>query len=81
MEYSCASRSVQMVKFLLDLGVDPNTQDEVHWYYYSLQQYFNACPLLQDGWTPLMAASTRDFPDIVQELLNGGANPDIRDKV
>ena len=31
MEFSCLSGNVQMVKFLLDQGVDPNTRDMVHY--------------------------------------------------
>ena len=35
----------------------------------------------QDGWTPLMTASSKNFPEVVQELLNSGANPNIKNKV
>ena len=35
----------------------------------------------QDGWTPLMVASSKNFPEVVQELLSSGANPNIFNKV
>ena len=85
MECGCLSGNMQMIKFLLERGVNPNTQDEVHLQLVAvllclfIAKHVNT--LIQDGWTPLMTASCRDLPDIVQELLNGGANPDIRNKV
>ena len=38
-------------------------------------------PLIQEGWTALMDASFRDHLEVVKELLNNGANPDIKNIV
>ena len=35
----------------------------------------------QDGWTPLMIASSNKSPEVVQELFNSGASPNIKNKV
>ena len=36
MEFCCLNGNVEMVTLLLEQGVDPNTQNEVHSNYYSL---------------------------------------------
>ncbi len=56
-----AKENVEVVKFLLDLGLNPNSANN-------------------DGRTPLMGAALKGRSEVVQILVNHGANLDQRDK-
>ena len=42
---------------------------------------FTSLDPMQDGWTPLMTASSKNVVEAVRELLKGGADPNIISKV
>ena len=35
----------------------------------------------QDGWSALMTACSKGYPQVVEVLLHGGAHPDLQSKV
>jgi len=56
-----AKENVETVKFLLELGLDPNAAND-------------------DGRTPLMVAAAKGRTEVIQLLVDHGANLDTRDK-
>ncbi len=81
------SANVVMVQMLLNNGANVNDKDIVCVDFLLTSSFFllvlraECCFFLQDGNTALMKAARKNYPEIVELLLNAGANTNTKNNV
>ena len=87
---SCAHGHDSVSSLLIRKGANINYQTKVHRIWISYYMYMlllcaliidNVSHLLQKGWTPLLAACSEGYPNVVKELLQHPVQLEIENTV